>query len=156
LVFCPECGKRSNDKVKFCSYCGYDFRNLEENIETQYLDEESPEEPVRNRYSHENTRADKTKREGLDNLIIIGYILAILGVFVSGILSIGGLIVGIMIYRRGTPYINVYGANAQTHALIIILISIVTMVIGIIVLFLILSIFTTVFGFMGGGFSSPY
>lgn len=167
MVFCPECGEEASDKAKFCSNCGCNFSSFKEIVNKKSVagqdKTEREESPIREErvYNHDRIERPASKRsesdlEGLDKLIIIGYILAILGVFVSGVLSIGGLIVGIMIHRRSRPHISIYGLDAGTHAVIIILISIITLIIGIIVLVLVLSIFTSVFGFMNGGFSPPF
>lgn len=50
-------------------------------------------------------------------VIVLGYILGILGIFSLGILSIIGLIIGIILYRKGHP-------KGKTHGLIIMIISI--------------------------------
>lgn len=144
MVFCPECGEEANENTKFCTNCGTSLEKIGNFVKDESL---VRERNYRKNYVREYQEPDL---KGLDTLIIIGYVLAILGVFVSGILSIAGLIIGIMIYRRGKPHIQVYGLSVETHGLIVILISIVTLIVGIIVLTIFLSIFANIAGFIPG------
>jgi hypothetical protein len=166
MVFCPECGNEASDNAKFCSNCGCNFTDFKEMDRERVKSQDNigrAESARREEQRHNQDRIERPARgtspsdvEGLEKLVLIGYILAILGAFLSGLLSIGGLIVGFMIRKRSLPNLDIYGLNAGTHGIIIILISLVTLIIGIIVLILVLSIFGTVFGFMNNGFAPPF
>ena len=91
MVKCPNCGHINDADAKFCENCG-------ESLEEIQADEKNVDEPS-------------------TLVIVLGYVLGILGIFTIGILSIIGLIIGIMLYRKGHP-------KGKTHGLIIMIISV--------------------------------
>lgn len=105
MVLCPHCGTENEESSKFCQNCGQEITNIP-------ADEKS------------STEKPSTL------LIVLGYVLSILGIFSAGILSVAGLVIGIVLYRRG--------GDGKTHGIIIMVISILILLIVIVAVFFLL------------------
>ena len=105
MVKCPHCGTENIGSSKFCQNCGQEIT-----LKPDYNEEVS----------------DKPSTL----LIVLGYILALLGIFSAGILSVIGLIIGIVLYRKG--------GSGKTHGLIIMIISILILLVAIVGIFFLL------------------
>lgn len=104
MVKCPHCKTENVENSKFCQNCGQEITLH------QVSYNEISEKPS-------------------TLLILLGYVLSILGIFSAGILSIVGLVIGIVLYRKG--------GSGKTHGLIIMIISIlILLVVVVAVLFL--------------------
>lgn len=99
MVSCPNCGTENEENSQFCQNCGQAISN-------KLVTESSPQE----------------KPSTL--LIVLGYALSILGIFSVGILSVVGLILGIVLYRRAGPN--------KTHGIIIMILSVAILLIVVI------------------------
>jgi uncharacterized membrane protein YvbJ len=91
---CPECNKMNNDNAQFCENCGIKLDNAPE-------------------------KQDKDEKPSI-LLIILGYALSLLGIFSMGILSIFGLVLGIILFRRGGPD-KIHGIIISILAVVILL-----------------------------------
>ncbi|NYB52324.1 MAG: zinc-ribbon domain-containing protein [Methanobacteriaceae archaeon] len=105
MVKCPHCGTENEESSKFCRNCGQE---------------------ITLKRASENEISEKPSTL----LIVLGYVLSILGIFSLGILSVIGLIIGIVLYRKGGP--------DKTHGLIIMIISILILLVVIIAIFFLL------------------
>jgi uncharacterized membrane protein YvbJ len=97
MVYCPKCGVENSEDAEKCKSCGIGLE-----------------------YAHRTL--SREEEEPSSTLIIMGYVLAALGFLSVGILSIVGLILGYMIYRRESP-------KAKTHGLIIMILNLVIILI---------------------------
>jgi hypothetical protein len=108
MINCPYCGKENQIESNFCENCGKKLDSLD-------TDEKKGKKPP-------------------NYLIALGYILGFLGIFSLGILSIAGLIIGIIIYRN---------PRGKTHGLLISIISIALILMVVIIVLLSLYIYRT-------------
>jgi len=90
MVYCPKCGVNNPEDAEECKSCGIDLE-----------------------YAH---RTIKEEDEPSSTLIILGYGCALLGFLSVGILSIVGIILGFIIFRKKSP-------SAKTQGLIIMLLN---------------------------------
>jgi len=98
MVLCPNCGTENEEDSKFCQSCG---QEIIKKSDSEIIEEKSS-----------------------TLLIVLGYILSILGIFSMGILSVIGLIIGIVLYRRG--------GKDKTHGIIITAISLIILLLVIV------------------------
>lgn len=101
MILCPNCGEENEEGSRFCQNCGQAIPDMVADIGPQ----------------------EKSSKL----IIVLGYALAILGIFSGGILAVISLILGIVLYRRG-------GDN-KTHGIIIMVLSVAILLVVIFAIF---------------------
>ncbi len=88
LIFCPECGTQISEHAQFCVKCAYPITNIKNR---------KPD------YTSLNTLNPNKKQNEESGLIIAGYIVSVLSLFILPIfLLITGVIIGIINISRGS------------------------------------------------------
>ena len=106
MVYCPKCGVENEEDAEVCKSCGIGLG-----------------------YAHRTL--SREEEEPSDELIIMGYAFAFLGIMSGGVLSIVGFILGYLTYRKE-------GHQAKTHGLIIMILSLVIFLVALWVVYLLL------------------
>ena len=103
MVYCPKCGVENPEDAEECKSCGIDLENAHRTI--------------------------KEEEEPSSTLIILGYGCTLLGFLSVGILSVVGIILGFIIFRKKSR-------AAKTHGLIIMLLnSVIILVLALIAIY---------------------